>query len=223
LPPDAVDETNADDLAADDDPAIDRGLEARRAADHRPFRAAFVDWLGEASARFAQPVSARAASPVHTELDIAGLHPALAISLCGGSDINVFVEWQDVSWDIIACFDNYSEQAPDGAGWYNKLFLPEFQRLHPTRAACWRADGFEHLLEWVNNDLQRATHLALIRMGGMTVAELLCDGFCVRTGRPFVIDRYLRDLLPVHGVSHGPVYTSARIAAANRATSASSL
>jgi len=113
---------------------------------HGPFRAAFLAWLRETSGRFVLPVSAHATSTSQTELHVPGLHPALDIVLQDDTDINVFVTWKGVCWDILASMDVYAELAADGFGWRNELLIPEAKRLHPTQEVCWREDGFEWLL-----------------------------------------------------------------------------
>ena len=172
---------------------------------HAPFRAAFLDWLREASGRFALPVSAHARSILETELQVPGLHPALEISLHGDTDINIFVTWKDQFWDILASMDVYAEQAADGSGWQNDLFIPEAKRLHPTEEECWRQDGFELLLEWINTDLSSATHLALYggegcyEGTGWTAAYLARDGLLLHTGK-LLSSNSLRELLPLHAI-----------------------
>ncbi len=171
---------------------------------HAPFRAEFLAWLRDSSERFALPVSAHLVSPSTTELRVAGLHPAIEIHLQRDSQINVYVTWQEVWWDILASLDVYAEEmAGIHTGWRNKLFLPEFQKLHVTQEACWREDGFEVLLEWFNNDLVPATHFALY--GGedwaqgddWSAAQLVRDGGNPRTGKP-ISTNMLRALLPLH-------------------------
>ena len=171
---------------------------------HAPFRAAFLAWLNEASGRFALPVSVDVAETSHTSLRIPGLHPALDISLSWDTDINVFVTWRGVFWDILTSMDVYAEAVPDGSGWLNGLVIPEARRLYSTREACWREDGFEWLLRWINDALVPATHLALyggdgcFEGEGWTSAHLARDGIVLRTGRPVRSDGLLRGLLPLH-------------------------
>jgi len=173
---------------------------------HVPFRAAFLAWLREASGRFALPVSAHATSTSQTELHVPGLHPALDIVLQDNTDINVFVTWKDVCWDILASMDVYAELAADGFGWRNELLIPEAKRLHPTQEVCWREDGFEWLLKWFNADLAPATHLALYggdgcyEGGGWTAAHLARDGMLLPSGRPLASNGSLRGLLPLHAI-----------------------
>ena len=144
------------------------------------------------------------ATPSCTELRVPGLHPALGIKLHGNTDINVFVIWRDVFWDILVSMDVYAEPAPDGSGWRNNLLVPEAQRLHPTREACWREDGFEWLLRWLNDELAPATHLALCggdgcyQGEGWTAARLVRDDMLPRTGRPDARNGPLWELLPLH-------------------------
>ena len=177
-------------------------LDERHALSHAPFRAEFLAWLDQSRERFALPVSAHLVSPSTTELRVAGLHPALEIHLERGTDINVYVTWQEVWWDILASLDVYAEEMPDGAGWRDKLCLPEVQKLHATEAACWREDGFEVLLEWFNTELVPATHLALYGGEGwedgasFTLAELVRNGCRPHTGKP-ISTNMLRAFLPL--------------------------
>jgi hypothetical protein len=178
------------------------GADAR----HAPFRAAFLTWLREVSGRFALPVSAHATSSSQTELHVPGLHPALSIVLQGDTDINIFVTWKDVCWDILASMDVYAELATDGFGWQSTLLIPEARRLHPTQEACWREDGFEWLLTWLNGALAPATHLALYggegcyEGDGWTAAHLVRDGLLLPSGTPLLSNGSLRELLPLHAI-----------------------
>ena len=177
---------------------------AEAAACHAPFRAAFLDWLGEASGRLALPVSIDTTVPSSTGLRIPGLHPALDITLSKDMDINVYVEWRDICWDILVSLDVYAIPGPDGSGWRNTLSIPEEQQIHPTRESCWRQDGFEWLLRWLNDDLATATHLALCGgddcygEGDWTFAQLVRDGLLVSSGKPLGDSRWIRELLPLY-------------------------
>ena len=64
-------------------------------------------------------------------------------------------------WDILASMDVCAEQARDGLSWHSTLLIPEARRLRPSQEKCWREDGFEWLLTWVNDELAPAAHLAL--------------------------------------------------------------
>lgn len=170
------------------------------AASHAPFRAAFLAWLDGAAERFALPVVADVAPPAHTELRVSGVHPAIWVSLGYDGGIDVGVDWDGVWWDLLASMDVDARPMPDGAGWENAFVLPEARLVHPTREAAWRTDGFEPLLDWVNDELAPATHLALwcTEGGGATWAWLVRDGAVVRTGRPIAADGPPVHLLPVH-------------------------
>ena len=182
--------------------SVEDAMEAE--ASHAPFRAAFLDWFREVSGRIALPVLIRAASPGQTELHVPGLHPALSIILDGKTNINVFVEWKGICWDILTSMDVYADLAEDGTGWQSTLLIPEARRLHPTQEVCWREDGFEWLLKWLNEDLACATHLALYggegcyEDTGWTSAHLARDGILVHSGRPVLSNSSLRELLPLH-------------------------
>lgn len=179
------------------------GQDAAAEADacHGPFRAAFLTWLRAAPGRFALPASASTVSPSCTDLRIRGVHPAISIVLMDEWDIGVGVEWDGVFWDMLLSLNLDAQLAPDGAGWVNLDLDREFQVVHPTREALWRADGFEWLLDWVNQDLARATHLALWcdGGGGCTWAQLVRAGAILRTGQPVAAGRTPAHLLPVHG------------------------
>ena len=190
--------TDAADFATSGLVADEQMFLAEEEARHAPFRAEFLKWLGETSDRFASPVSAQAKSPSSTVLSLPGLHPALEIRLSGDCWINVDVTWEGVFWDILASMDVPAEQARDGAGWRNKLFIPEAQCLRPTREACWRQDGFEWLLHWLNNNYMSATHLALYGERGWTAANLAREGMLL--GGKFSVQEMgpVRYLLPLH-------------------------
>ena len=173
-------------------------LAEQRAWFHAPFRAEFLAWLQETSKAFALPVATRATSASSTELYAAGLHPALHISLDGDTDINVFVEWEGISWDILASMDVYAEELEDGAGWTNRLFMPEARQIRSTQEACWRQDGFEWLLDWFNNSYMAATHLVLYEGEGWTAAHLARDGVLLGGNCSVEQNGPVRHLLPLH-------------------------
>ena len=102
---------------------------------------------------------------------------------------------------MLLSLDLDAQPALGGAAWVNHDLDRKFQAVHTTREALWRADGFERLLDWVNQDLARATHLALwcSDAGGCTWAHLVRDGAILRTGRPVAAERTPTHLLPVHG------------------------
>lgn len=177
---------------------------AEAAARHAPFRAAFLTWLGEASGRLALPCFVDTTEPFCTGLHVPGLHPAIEIRLEKATDINVYVQWRDVWWDILISLDVYAMPEPDGSGWRDSLLIPEAQHLHLTREACWRQDGFEWLLRWLNDDLATATHLVLCGgedcygEGDWTMAQLVRTGLLVPSGKPVGNSRWVRELLPLH-------------------------
>lgn len=111
-----------------------------------PFREAFLTWLREESKRFSLPMSVGAARSTCTELRIQGIHPAIYISLGDASEINVGVEWEGGGWDLLLWLDASEEPGPGGVGWIDDSVLQEFQVIHPTREALWRANIFEGLL-----------------------------------------------------------------------------
>jgi hypothetical protein len=180
------------------DPTLAKGSRS-----HAPFRAAFMRWASDSINRFALPVFVTAISPSQTDLTIPGMHSALRITLQDDTDINIFVTWAAVFWDILASMDVCAELAPDGHGWHNTLLIPEARRLHHSQAECWREDGFEWLLKWINDELALATHLALYggdgcdNGGGWTAAHLAREGLLVRSGRPVSSNGPLRELLPL--------------------------
>ena len=113
------------------------------AAEHAPFRAAFLAWLDEARERFALPVSAQIAGPTKTVLHTPHLHPALRIALSYGGGIGASVNWNGVFWDMLTDLDVSAKPTDDGAGWHDDTVIPEYKRIYPTREACWREVGFE--------------------------------------------------------------------------------
>ena len=184
---------------------------------HAPFRAAFLAWLDGAAERFAFPVAVTSDSPDHTELRIEGLHPALWFSLGHAGGIDVGVTWDDVCWDLLTCPDVYAHEQPGGS-WHNMLMRPEYRLDHPSIEAAWRSDGFEPLLDWINDELAPATHLGLWHSspGGATWARLVWDGQAMLGGRPCKCSNTPVHLLPLHA---GP---ARRIPAAQARTAADS-
>ena len=166
-------------------------------AGHAPFRADFLAWLDDASSRFVRPVTAHPVSPWSIELRSPGLHPALTICLARSNQINVYVMWDDICWDILISLDVYADQVPDGACWRDTLRSPEAQRHQPTINA-W----FEVVLNWFNQQLAPATHLALYgrsadkQIESWTLAELARDDNQLRLNRP-LNGNCLRHLLPL--------------------------
>ncbi len=174
--------------------------EVEDAAEHAPFRAAFLAWLREASERFPVPVAADTAGPSWTELHLQGVHPAIWVSLTGAGGIDVGVGWDGVFWDLLTSPDVAAEPVA-GGGWRNVLLVPEARVVHPTREAAWRV-GFEDLLGWINGELAAATHLALWgSKHGCTWAWLARDGRTVRGRQPLAGRNAPVHLLPVHGTA----------------------
>lgn len=172
-------------------------------ARHAPFRAAFVEWLGEASGRFALPVLADTSVDGYTYLRVAGLHPAVDIVLSSDHDINVHVVRDGMLLDILASMDVFAVPADCGVGWRNSLFIPGVGQVHPTVEACWREDGFEELLRWVNDELVPATQLAVYgpegdRGAGWIEVRLAWNGIDMRPRQVMEDRRFLREVLPLH-------------------------
>ena len=166
---------------------------------HAPFQAEFLAWLAESSDRFALPVSVDV-SPTWTSLYAAGVNPRLMIYPHGRSGISVSMLHNGGGRTFVSFYVNAEEMA-DGAGWRNKVFLPQPQRIHATREKCWREDCFEIFLDWFNNDLVPATHIALYGEdeddeSRWSEARLLRDGCDARTRRPAPAGG-LRALLPL--------------------------
>ena len=174
-------------------------VEAERAAVHAPFRAACLAWSIGARGRLRLPFTVDMTAPHWTQLRLAGVHPAIWVSLTSDGGMDVGVEWDDVFWDLLQSFDVGLEPTACG-GWRNTLLIPEAQIVHPTREAGW-STGFETMLDWINVELAPATHLALweSRRGGVTWAELARDGWIMRWNRSLAKDRPPVHLLPVHG------------------------
>ena len=173
---------------------------------HAPFRAALLAWLEGASERCALPIAAVSVSPTHTGLRIKGLHPALWFSLGRASDINVGATWDNECWDLLTCPDVYAHEQPGGV-WHNVIMRPEYRLDHPSIEAAWRSDGFELLLDWINDELAPATHLGLWRSdpGGATWARLVRDGQPMIGGRPSKCRNTPVHLLPLHAHPPRPI------------------
>ena len=174
---------------------------AQKGARRPPFLAAFLDWLRTESGRLVLPVTVDMATSSRGKLRIQGVHPAICIPLDRHREINASVVWEGEGWDALLWLDAHEKRGPGGVGWINGGFRPEFQVVHPTREALWRADVFEPLLTWINEDLAHATHLALWEMlSGATWARLVRDGKVLRTGWTLEENGGTpAHLLPVHG------------------------
>ena len=171
-------------------------------AEHASFRAAFLAWLEGARHRSAFPITAVHASPHTTKLHIEGLHDAIWVTLGHAGGIDVGVTWDDVCWDLLISPDVYAEEQPNGA-WRNTLMLPEYRVDHPTIEAAWRSDGFEMLLDWINDEVAPATHLGLwhTECGGATWARLVRNGQPMIGHRPSKCKNIPVHLLPLHAGS----------------------
>ena len=166
------------------------------AGDHAQFRAAFLDWLDAAQQRLRLPLSAQTASPSRTTLHIEGVHPAIALSLRAYGDFTVSVQFDGVCWDSWLWLDVFERRV--AGGWVNDSLIEEYRVVHPTMELLWTADIFEPLLKWINEDLSRATHIALWgEVDRCTEAHLVRNGIRLRTGK--VIDAEdVAHLLPAH-------------------------
>lgn len=108
------------------------------------------------------------------ELGIAGLHPAISISLT--CEIVVSVDWQqEQCWDLLRCFEALPEKQIEG---YTCGFCkPEYRVVYSSREACWQDHLFEPFMQWVSSDLLPAKWLGLFGNieNGCTWAKLLTD------------------------------------------------
>jgi len=165
------------------------------------FLAAFRDWLRTESGRFALPASVDTASSLEVQLKVAGVHPVIHIPLSDYTEINVSVVWEEEHWDALLWLDAHEEPGPGGVGWVSGDLPPEYQVVHPTLEAIWRAEVFEPLLTWINEDLAHATHLAMWEVPNRaTWARLVRDGRVVRRGWTLEENGGTpAHLLPVHG------------------------
>jgi len=166
---------------------------------HAPFQAEFLDWFATSANDFTLPVSADA-SPGSTELCTADIHSTLMIHLHGQSGIDVRVLYKGRSRTFVSFPVNAKEMA-GGRGWRNTVFLPQAQRDHASREACWREDCFEIFLDWFNKDLAPATDVGLFgedeqEEARWSVVRLLRHGCAPRTGKP-VSGGFLQALLPL--------------------------
>ena len=77
----------------------------------------------------------------------------------GTQNLNVVVDHQGITWDILADFDVQEIRQPNG--YVCGFCLPEFRKLYPTRESLWINELFEPLLAWVNGKLAPASSLIL--------------------------------------------------------------
>ena len=171
--------------------------------DHPRFRTMFLSWLEVASERLALPILPdTTSSPSETTLHVRGVHPAICLSLQGSSGFNMSVMWAGVFWDSLLWLDVHERPTPEGSGWVNGLAIEEYQFVHPTLEALLRADIIEPLLNWINQDLVRATHLALWGSDtDATWARLVRDGEVLNTSWTIEKNGGVPSyLLPVHSL-----------------------
>lgn len=148
-----------------------------------PFLVAFLGWLHTESGRLVLPVAVDMAVPLRAELRVQGVHPAIRIPLYRHCEINVEVMWEEKYRNALLWLDAHEERGPDGVGWINSGLYSGLEIIHPTREALWRADVFEPLLTWINEDLAQATHLAMWETDGSAAwARLLRDGKVLSRG-----------------------------------------
>lgn len=179
-------------------PASATRAETVLADDHAPLRAAFLAWLQAAQGRLVLPISVRF-SPSRTDLLISGVHPAVGISLVDQDGFCAFVEWAGMLWDSWLWVDVFRRAVP--GGWENEALLQEYRAVHGTMEQLWTVDIFEPLLDWINGELSRATHIALWGTNtGWTEAELIRGRRLPRSDRP-IGTRPMQPafLLPAHG------------------------
>ena len=66
-----------------------------------------------------------------------------------------------------------------------KAIVPEARVVRLSREAVWWQDGFEPLLEWINEELAPATHVGLWGEPDRGIwAWLMWDGVALRDRRP---------------------------------------
>lgn len=153
------------------------------AAAHALFLAAFQRWHQETSTLFALSVTVRPVSPIKTRLHIDCLPSILKINLIHVGRIRTDVTLNDLWIGYASCHDVCAQ--PCRWGWHNTQRAHDHaKQVYPTQEECWRSEGFEPLLEWINTELATATHVALHPSGGWTAAALIRNGLIIRTGRP---------------------------------------
>jgi hypothetical protein len=130
---------------------------------------AFVQWFRENRYRFNVSVRLGKISRSGIELNFPNHSKCLSAWL-SGSGLEVFVDWQGLSWDRLISMDCMPVPVPGG---YRCAWCLEFVSVRPSREALWREHLFEPLMSWVNDQIAPASHLLLFgRAGDATWAEL---------------------------------------------------
>ena len=77
-----------------------------------------------------------------------------------GGTFNIYVEYQNELWDIIAEFDVDETRTPDGR-YYCHSCLPEYKEQFSSRKELWKKHCFEALLEWTKENFKESHRLCL--------------------------------------------------------------
>lgn len=140
--------------------------------DGPPIQRAFSVWLDEVRADLPVPLVVKRRTDEAVSFAIGDTWPILAGRL-NGYELEVYVKYADVSWDIIISLWVVVQRTPEG--YVCSACLPGHQKLYPTRDALWRGELFELFRDWLTTDFAPATHLGLFHSekGGATWAKLL--------------------------------------------------
>lgn len=148
--------------------------------DGPPIQRAFFVWLDEVRADLPVPLVVKRRTDEALSFAIGDTWPILAGRL-NGYELEVYVEYADVWWDILVSHYVVVQRTPDG--YVCHACPPGHQKLYPTRDALWRGELFELFRDWLTTDFAPATHLGLFasESGGATWAKLLkSDAECER-------------------------------------------
>jgi hypothetical protein len=128
---------------------------------------AFFAWLIRNRKRLSFDLLIEGRTDTVVEFSFVGVNRAIAAVLTRDG-ITVSAEWEGDCWDFLMDQDSYPEHGP--TGYFCSLCLHYFRETHPGEAftrifpsqeAVWADDIFEPFLEWVNDDLAKATYLVL--------------------------------------------------------------
>lgn len=132
----------------------------------------FARWFRASHSRFLYSIEFRRISNWRFKLAFTDLPGCLQVSISEG-EIDIWVEWDDETFDLLASFDVHPIKGPSGTV-ECKLCSPREAYSNPR--ALLKDHVYEPFLQWSNEKLHPAHALALYRNKGCTWAMLIQPG-----------------------------------------------
>jgi len=143
---------------------------------------AFIEWIEARTPNLAAQISIDKRTRRGIQFSFVGYPPEIS-GWIGRSNLCVSASHDGECWDLIFDDDCVAEQSGDG--FFCSVYLPEYQKVFPSKDALWRESVFEQFGDWINMELATATGLVFCATGGATWAYLVDDD----PGHKYIVQR----------------------------------